>query len=261
MILICVIGRPGRFSAGFKFECSGSTGAVLMLPEGGFRKDLLAKKLFHEYAMRNAAAWYQFAGSPDLGRETENVSLYLVTGCDKSRAWGIASYDRPSGGAEISSKFMTVGVGEDGASPVYSWEDYSPATVRISCQDRSISNEARRHSSVHDSNPSPTFNQCIFIRGFRISLETRYMHWLLGEKVKIEEGINPKTTLEGGTHSSLLLSTADSSSSQAVIYGGSSSYGRQNSDQRMDVINEHDILLQNISSVSSVSTNVYFSRH
>jgi hypothetical protein len=224
-----------------------------MLPEGGFRKDLLAKKLFQEYAMGNAAAWYQFAGSPDLGREAENGSLYLVTGCDKNPAWGIASYYHPSGGAELSLKFMAAGPGDGDASLAYRWEDSGPATVRISYQDRSRSSEVQLGPSA-SSDTSKTFNQCVFIRGFRISLETRYLRWLLGEKVKIEDGIGDPQNMEGGINSNWLLSrsAADSSSVQAVIKGGASSHGKRGSDQRVDVIPEHDVLLQDIFNVSSV---------
>lgn len=226
-----------------------------MLPEGGFRKDLLAKRLFLQYAMRNAGAWYQFATGPDLGREAENGSLYLVTGCDKSPVWGAASCYHPSGSSRVSFKFVATGAGEDDASLVYSWRDYSPATVRMGCQD----------SSVHGPesgglNPRPAFNQCVFIRGFRISLEPRYMGWLLGEKVKIDEGINPMEKLYFGSSPSPPSSTRGSSSPQALAYSGSlSAYGRHSTNQslRMDAVSgcDSDIFLENISCVSSVSVH------
>ena len=49
-------GRPTRFCGGLKFECSDSMGAVIVLLEGGFHKDLLVKRLFLHYAMHNATA-------------------------------------------------------------------------------------------------------------------------------------------------------------------------------------------------------------
>ena len=217
-----------------------------MLPEGGIRKDFQSTRLFQEYATRNAASWYQFAGLK-LGRPAENGSLCLVTGCDKSPAWGVASYHR-SCGAKVSCEFMGTEVG-DGHSSGYHWKDHRHVTVRVSRLDRSESSQARGDYGVPSSNPRPTLNHCIFVRGFRISLETEYWRELLGYKVKIEDGSKCRFDKVEGDKSS--------TSSPPATHGSSLSCGKHTSNPnwRMDVdaVNQHDISLENISSVSSVS--------
>ena len=133
-------GGPGSVPGSFRFEGSGPTGAILMLPEGGIRKDYQSIRRFQEYARRNAASWYQFAGLT-LGRPAENGSLCLVTGCDKSPAWGVASYHR-SCGAKVSCKFMGTEVG-DGRSSGYRWKDHRHVTVRVSRLDCNASSQSR----------------------------------------------------------------------------------------------------------------------
>ena len=220
-----------------------------MLPEGGIRRDLLARGLFHDYAKRNAAAWYQFATGPELGRAIENGSLYLITGCDKSPAWGVASYYHPSSGARVSCEFIGTALG-DGYPRGYRWKDYSPATVRVSRQDPRRSTSARYGPGIPNIlDPGPTCNQCVFVRGFRISLELRYLHKLFGPKVKIEDGINFKFE-----YSDAVDSEGGKPSSLSYMHGSSStSYGKQNSNRGITDANEDDILLENISSMSSVS--------
>ena len=64
--------------AGFKFECSGLMGAVLMLLEGASHVDLQKRGLFYQYAACHAIPWYKFINGPDLDCQVDNKSLYLV---------------------------------------------------------------------------------------------------------------------------------------------------------------------------------------
>lgn len=215
--------------------------------------DLRKRGLFYQYAARNAISWYQFVNGPELDRRPENGSLYLVTGCDKSPAWGVASYSHPLGGTKVSLKFMAVGRRDD-TSLEYSWENYSSAVSRTGRQhDQCGSSEVGPESS--EPGPNPTFNQCVFVRGLRISLQQGLMRRLLGERVKVEEGVYPLYKAKGGITSTLPGSTAYSSS-QPLIHNGSPHYARQHSDRKVNA--GHDILLENISDVSDVS--FHFSR-
>jgi hypothetical protein len=89
-----------------------------------------------------------------------NGSLYLVTGCDKSCSWGVASHASTS--EDISLKFTACNVGGGRASVAYSWDRRGPATVRVSDQ---------RSGGGLGSNR----NQCPFIRGFKISIRDNAM--------------------------------------------------------------------------------------
>ena len=221
-----------RINTRFKFECSGSAGAVLTLPEGGSRAELRKRGIFYQYAARNATAWYQFANGPDLCRQIGNGSLYLITGCDKSPAWGVASYSQPFGVPELSLKFMATVEGEDGSSPLaYSWENYSSAIVRTGRQQNQVG-------------PESTFNQCVFIRGLRISVRPQLLRKLLGNKVGVENAFNSPCEVKSNMTSTLLKSIANILSLPVHVYP---SYGRQSSNKNLDSANENDVLLEHIS--------------
>ena len=77
-------------------------------------------------------------------------SLSLVTGCVKSRTWGVAAVSN-SEQHSTSLKFNVVDIG-GGSSCLYRWESSGPG-----------------HFKVGPSAPSASENQCVFLRGFKMS--------------------------------------------------------------------------------------------
>ncbi|KAJ7603317.1 hypothetical protein FB45DRAFT_128286 [Roridomyces roridus] len=75
----------------FMFSCQGPDGAVLALPHGSHLEKLRSLEHMRQYAAKNAESWYRYANET-RGRGLENGSLYLVTGCEKARSWGMASF-------------------------------------------------------------------------------------------------------------------------------------------------------------------------
>ncbi|KAF9074531.1 hypothetical protein BDP27DRAFT_1288054 [Rhodocollybia butyracea] len=65
-------GVPEEVGVGLSFSSSASEGALLVLPEGGKRTD-------HQKYL-------------NFSRGVPNGALYLITGFDKTRAWGVASF-------------------------------------------------------------------------------------------------------------------------------------------------------------------------
>ena len=147
---------PAGVNAGYCLSSSSSEGAILTLPEGAASLDLYNIAGFRQYAMKNAIAWYQFVNIA-LGREASNGSLYLVSGCDKSTTWGVASISCASGTDALSLKFAAVQLVEASATREYSWETYCPATVRVG-------------PKVYGDVEHP-HNQCVFLRGFKIMVQ------------------------------------------------------------------------------------------
>lgn len=117
----------------FHFTCSTSEGAVLLLPQGGSQENLLDWGIFLRQAVQHGLRWYKYTNLT-CNRLAENGSLYLVTGCDKTSSWGIASCSNTSGEEEVSLKFEACQVAIVSASYVYKWETTSPATVRVGPQ-------------------------------------------------------------------------------------------------------------------------------
>ncbi|KAJ6514740.1 hypothetical protein DFH09DRAFT_1196186 [Mycena vulgaris] len=119
---------------------------MLVLPEGASREKLLPLQTFRAHARKHGQQWCNFAGD----RLPSNGSLFIVTGCDKTASWGIATASTASGAISVSLKFTAVGMAEGSLRPRYEWQEFGSATVR---------------SSREDGSPR-TENQCIFIRGF-----------------------------------------------------------------------------------------------
>ncbi|KAJ7471386.1 hypothetical protein B0H11DRAFT_2433262, partial [Mycena galericulata] len=73
------------------FHCKPPKGAVLAMPFGSRLEKLRNLESMRRYAAANADSWYKYANGP-RGRGLTNGSLYLVTGCEKSRSWGMAAF-------------------------------------------------------------------------------------------------------------------------------------------------------------------------
>src|ERR1700733_1380950 len=156
---------PAGVAAGYSFTSTSSEAAILALPEGAGRQNLRNLTKFRRHAIQNTLRWYQFVNST-LGREAPNGSLYLVTGCDKSTTWGIASVSGASGSSSLSLKAVAAQIAEARVSYSYSWETHSPATVRVG-------------PDLCDG-LDQLQNQCVFLRGFKMSVREGPMAALIG---------------------------------------------------------------------------------
>jgi hypothetical protein len=127
--------------------------------------------------------WYEFVNGA-LGREAPNGSLHLVTGCDKSTTWGVASVSSASETNSLFLKFSAVQLVEANATYAYLWETNCSATVRTGP-------EPCRGSELLQ-------NQCPFLRGFKLTVNER-MATLRGRaKVSFIVGEKPGNILLGG---------------------------------------------------------------
>ncbi|KAJ7592857.1 hypothetical protein C8J56DRAFT_483933 [Mycena floridula] len=148
---------PGA-AVGFEFHIASrsSEGAILMLPDGGSRVDLRNQKSFYQIACQNAAAWYEYA-TETRGRIINEDSLYLVTGCDKCTSWCVAAFSHPSRAVSSSLKLKATSLGGIQGALSYEWENTTSVAAR----------------SGPAGYLSPLLNQCIFLRGFKISIRRR----------------------------------------------------------------------------------------
>lgn len=139
-------GFPTTLGGSITLNLQSTEGAMLVLPQGASRQNLLPVETFRAHVRKYSAQWYTFGRDflPSTG------SLFVVTGCDKTTSWGIATASTTSGAVGISLKFVMVGIAEGTLAPRYQWKDFGSATVRMSGNEWSPRTE----------------NQCIFIRGF-----------------------------------------------------------------------------------------------
>lgn len=141
-------GVPEEVAAGISFSSSARNGALLILPEGGKRTDHRQRYKFEEYAVECARSWY----AEPMARGMANGALYLVTGFDKARAWGVASFIDANPGS-VSLEFIPKTLESNAGSPRY-W--------------------FRRHDCASASSGADNVygNQsgCVFLRGFKIAV-------------------------------------------------------------------------------------------
>jgi hypothetical protein len=138
-------------------------GALLVLPEGASRQDLKTDMDFFNVALQQGVAWFQHARH-ELRRRCK--SLYLITGQDKARLWGLTSFRSASGTASLR-----IELGIDNTSK---WKPSNSTTFRRS-EDSQL--------------PRPTHeNQCVFLRGFMISeRQASIAKWRSGQKVAVRD--------------------------------------------------------------------------
>ena len=140
----------------FNIECSREKAASLILPNGATRMDIHDEKLgpFWSLALRHGASW--------LGLSF--TSLCLVTGCVKTNSWALMSLYSSSNRGGLSLKF-----GVTGAGPSWSWLVTGPA-------------DTRKSRDMGDLNR----NDCVFLRGYRISKRSWFQYSPKGSKVHVE---------------------------------------------------------------------------
>lgn len=130
-------------------------GAVLVLPHGGSREDLLSAPHLTDYINKHAVDWYNYMShnSNTSAATVPNGSLYLITGCEKAMSWCALSFP---------AKWQDAGKRID---MTYEGEDYP--RWRPSRWDNEKSMGLSEGKGRHF---------CVFGRGIRISLSNRL--WL-----------------------------------------------------------------------------------
>ncbi|KAF5368014.1 hypothetical protein D9758_004371 [Tetrapyrgos nigripes] len=161
-------GVPEEFGEGLAFTSSVQEGALLVLPEGASTFDLQNQRDFYNYANNHALAWYKHVNGV-LGYEAENGSLYLVTGCDKSRCWGTAAFscDNPE---DVYIELIPRKFHQHSSLPQYRFGARRAADVNIA-PDPEQQNSAQAG--------------CTFVRGFRVAVRPKFLNRMMGQTVEI----------------------------------------------------------------------------
>ncbi|KAF7306458.1 Pleiotropic drug resistance ABC transporter protein [Mycena indigotica] len=137
------------------FACQGPDGALIALPYGSRLEKLVNLEALRQFAARNAESWYRYINQV-RGRRLVNGGLYVVTGCERARSGGMATFRNVSPGRAFKILFTPrVSQGADGQSS-YRFSRDNPAHTRTF------------ESSASSENSKP--NNTVFLRGFTISL-------------------------------------------------------------------------------------------
>ncbi len=145
----------------FNVSISEASAAILFLPNYSTKYEALNKTLLEDYARRHGVSWYNYVNG-SLGRKAPNGSLYVITGCDKTTTWGNAVVGRTDRSFTFSLKCTLMNTGGVTVKVANSWID-----------DSGIENGLFPIPSAQYPYPIGLQNQCIFARGFIISLSER----------------------------------------------------------------------------------------
>ncbi|KAJ6512786.1 hypothetical protein C8R45DRAFT_327288 [Mycena sanguinolenta] len=194
----------------FVFSCAGPSGAVLCLPHGAHLERLENLESVRRYAAKYAESWYKYINVA-RGRGLANGNLYLITGCEKAKSWGMATFHDVSLQTNFQLSFRPTRSEDEGYR--YRWQG-------THCH--------RKHA---DSPPDGTLvNQTTFIHGFAISVGERIWEKLFGVEV-CQPVDDPSTFLENSGRSFIPYGTQGSSFLRSLFLGnGASSGGKQYSD-------------------------------
>jgi hypothetical protein len=107
-----------------QFKSFAREGAVLVLPTGAARQELVNPSRIYPYLKEHAASWYQFYNgnnatvAPDL--PTANGTLWVVIGVDRVTTWATATFPVQKQDVGKPRQFMF-----NGENPESPWENSS----------------------------------------------------------------------------------------------------------------------------------------
>jgi hypothetical protein len=173
----------GVVGGGSRLLWNTSEGAVLHLPNGATRLTCIPG-LFKQHAIQHGANWYKFANNT-RHCDIRNGSLCLVTGTDKTNAWMVGAFSQASAGSQLLCLRTTTVV--PGAVPYsYAWVASNPAMRRSRpCADTAAGTavdlaDLQRDDSIFQCDAPDGQNHCVFVRGFRISLQQSLWAYVMG---------------------------------------------------------------------------------
>ena len=102
---------------GITYRCRGR-GALLSLPHGGLRQDVIQRKLFEDYIGKNVGSWFNWSKDRRLPVEYME-ELVLVYGCTLVTSWAAAAFDDRVADAQVSLASRTLN--HEGAS--FAWRN------------------------------------------------------------------------------------------------------------------------------------------
>ncbi|KAF8474364.1 hypothetical protein DFH94DRAFT_126318 [Russula ochroleuca] len=152
---------------GQTYKCrTRSCGALLSLPHGGHREDVIHAKAFEYYIRDHVVDWFTWAQNNKLGVERME-DLILVTGCTLVTSWAAAAFDNYTKPVDATSISLHAQKFDCGGAQ-FLWSNVR-GNVEYHNSQFDLNNEKRE--------PLPR-NQCVFIRGFRAKrtfFRTKYL--------------------------------------------------------------------------------------
>jgi hypothetical protein len=178
LVVLMLNARSLHSPVEFRFTCSSTEGAVLVLPNGASSEDLYYLQNLEGYIRQHALSLCEHAYGL-LGSRAE-AGLYLITGHEKCNNWGLGSYSNAMSGTRMSLTFTPTNIAPDGT---------------VEYEAHVAGNINKRVHKPEGDNPA---NQCVFLRGYKLTLCSKLMERIIVGRVRISEIVPPKPGSEGG---------------------------------------------------------------
>ncbi|KAF4612190.1 hypothetical protein D9613_004569 [Agrocybe pediades] len=143
-------------AADLVFESSAAEGAILTMPNGARSEDLVGTLHLREYVLEHIESWYKLIMC-DFGCDVENGDIVVVTGCDKTDSWGVATFIKSSEAVKLTFHPIT-------SSRSYNWEYSGSFDARTGPNLKVIQGLRSSAKETDVSSPESLLNQCIFVR-------------------------------------------------------------------------------------------------
>jgi len=154
----------------FVFQSPATEGAIVVLPHGTYRYDLIGTRSVKRYVSKHIVSWYHYI-LDDLHCDIDNGDVRVVIGCDKTDQWGVATFSNCSETIELNFQPRM------GSTGPYKW-DYNtgsidarsgPSLVSTDDRDTVLSDNSDIDADGQDQ-PKNQPNQCVFLRSINATL-------------------------------------------------------------------------------------------
>ncbi|KAF8528479.1 hypothetical protein BU17DRAFT_38248 [Hysterangium stoloniferum] len=162
-----------------RFESSASKGAILVTNQKTFRADAIRLRGFARYAVKHVDSWLSFAIQDD--RDVKLEDMILVTGYDMTSEYAMAAFHDTE--STVALEFQAGLTASSASASVWGlWRSSNsvhhncgpqariPPSQMTHAQSLVIGEplEGPQSRDLFDNFPPNGYNQCVFIRGFRV---------------------------------------------------------------------------------------------
>ncbi|KAF9526002.1 hypothetical protein CPB83DRAFT_502993 [Crepidotus variabilis] len=159
-------------AGGFTFTTHASEGAILMMPHGATSKDFTMQNLLKHYVATHLENWYQYVNHR-CHHDAKNGELRLVSGCDKTSSWGIATFRHQESTLALQgAKRMHFKPDRQGDGKTYVWSCLTGGSGRVGPAESELmdlvdigdSTATETNNEGQHRRGGQIENQCLFIR-------------------------------------------------------------------------------------------------
>ncbi|KAF9540469.1 hypothetical protein CPC08DRAFT_717309 [Agrocybe pediades] len=146
-------------TADLVFESSATEGAILTMPHGALSEDVVSTLYLQGYVLENVESWYKHIMCY-LGCDVQNGDIVVVTGCDKTDSWGVATFVKSSKHSEaVKLTFQPIP-----SNRSYKWEYSGSFDARTGPDSGTIEGLPPSTGNMDMVSSEPLLNQCVFVR-------------------------------------------------------------------------------------------------